>query len=240
VVGEEHYNTARGVQGVAGYRTADIIAILGMDELSARINRSCTAPAKKSANFLSQPFNCAKVLHRPGGREPQEHRAQEASSRRYDSLPEQAFYMVGGIEKRSPRRKRCNKGKSWPKPHSPSCGHRQRRGRDFLRRREDVFAPGDRGELGLRAACAALTLLKAARCGCSPGRRGTGFLCRRRCARGAAAQDHGAADTALRAKDLDESPALAAKQRAEEALKDNTDKISQARRWPNSRARRRS
>ena len=103
VVGEEHYNTARGVQAVLQrYKELqDIIAILGMDELSEDDKRT-VARARKIQRFLSQPFNVAKVFTGQDGKI-----VSLAETIRgfkgiiagdYDHLPEQAFYMVGSID----------------------------------------------------------------------------------------------------------------------------------------------
>ncbi|MEO8306984.1 MAG: F0F1 ATP synthase subunit beta [Pseudomonadota bacterium] len=103
VIGEEHYNVARGVQAVLQrYKELqDIIAILGMDELSAD-DKSTVFRARKIERFLSQPLNVAKVFTGQDGKI-----VPLADTIRgfkgiingdYDHLPEQAFYMVGGIE----------------------------------------------------------------------------------------------------------------------------------------------
>jgi F-type H+-transporting ATPase subunit beta len=103
VIGEEHYNTARGVQAVLQrYKELqDIIAILGMDELSEEDKRTVSR-ARKIQRFLSQPFNVAKVFT---GQEGKIVPLKETIAGfkgilagDYDHLPEQAFYMVGNIE----------------------------------------------------------------------------------------------------------------------------------------------
>jgi F-type H+/Na+-transporting ATPase subunit beta len=103
VIGEEHYNVARGVQAVLQrYKELqDIIAILGMDELSEDDKRT-VARARKIQRFLSQPFNVAKVFT---GQEGKIVSLKETIrgfkgilAGDYDHLPEQAFYMVGGID----------------------------------------------------------------------------------------------------------------------------------------------
>jgi F-type H+/Na+-transporting ATPase subunit beta len=103
VIGEEHYNVARGVQAVLQrYKELqDIIAILGMDELSEE-DRRIVARARKIQRFLSQPFNVAKVFT---GQEGKIVSLKETIrgfkgilAGDYDHLPEQAFYMVGGID----------------------------------------------------------------------------------------------------------------------------------------------
>lgn len=103
IVGEEHYNTARRVQQtLQRYKELkDIIAILGMDELSEDDKRVVTR-ARKIQRFLSQPFFVAEVFTgSPGKYVPLKDTIkafQAILSGEYDELPEQAFYMVGGIE----------------------------------------------------------------------------------------------------------------------------------------------
>src|SRR6187455_2869889 len=103
VIGEEHYNVARGVQGVLQkYKELqDIIAILGMDELSQE-DRQTVFRARKIERFLSQPFNVAKVFTGQDGKiVPLKDTIlgfKGILDGEYDHLPEQAFYMVGGIE----------------------------------------------------------------------------------------------------------------------------------------------
>jgi F-type H+-transporting ATPase subunit beta len=103
VVGEEHYNTARGVQAVLQrYKELqDIIAILGMDELSED-DKLTVYRARKVQRFLSQPFNVAKVFTGQDGKiVPLKETIRGFKGiigGEYDSLPEQAFYMVGTID----------------------------------------------------------------------------------------------------------------------------------------------
>ncbi|SFU49749.1 F0F1 ATP synthase subunit beta [Halomonas korlensis] len=103
VVGEEHYNTARGVQGVLQrYKELkDIIAILGMDELSDEDKRSVYR-ARKIQRFLSQPFFVAEVFTGSPGKYVSLKETirgfQGILDGEYDELPEQAFYMVGTID----------------------------------------------------------------------------------------------------------------------------------------------
>jgi F-type H+-transporting ATPase subunit beta len=103
VVGEEHYNTARGVQAVLQrYKELqDIIAILGMDELSEE-DKLTVYRARKVRNFLSQPFNVAKVFTGQDGKivplKDTIRGFQGIINGEFDTLPEQAFYMVGGID----------------------------------------------------------------------------------------------------------------------------------------------
>ena len=103
IVGEEHYNVARDVQGVLQrYKSLqDIIAILGMDELSED-DKLAVARARKIERFLSQPFDVAKVFTGSDGKQvPLEETISSFKAvvaGEYDHLPEGAFYMVGGIE----------------------------------------------------------------------------------------------------------------------------------------------
>ncbi|MBY6003689.1 F0F1 ATP synthase subunit beta [Salipiger bermudensis] len=103
VVGEEHYNVARDVQGILQrYKSLqDIIAILGMDELSEE-DKLTVARARKIQRFLSQPFDVAKVFTGSDGVQvPLEDTISSFKAvvaGEYDHLPEAAFYMVGGID----------------------------------------------------------------------------------------------------------------------------------------------
>ena len=102
VVGQEHYDVARSVQGVLQrYKSLqDIIAILGMDELSEE-DKLTVARARKIQRFLSQPFDVAKVFTGSDGVQvPLEETIKSFKAvvaGEYDHLPEAAFYMVGGI-----------------------------------------------------------------------------------------------------------------------------------------------
>ncbi len=103
VVGEDHYNTTRAVQGtLQRYKELrDIIAILGMDELSPE-DKLAVARARKIQRFLSQPFHVAEVFTGTSGK----YVPLAETIRGFkmivngecDHLPEQAFYMVGGID----------------------------------------------------------------------------------------------------------------------------------------------
>ncbi len=103
VVGEEHYQVARGVQKVLQrYKELqDIIAILGMEELSDE-DKLIVARARKLQRFLSQPFHVAEQFTgRPGRYVKLEDTIKGFKGileGKYDDLPEQAFYMVGTIE----------------------------------------------------------------------------------------------------------------------------------------------
>ncbi|NMG47711.1 F0F1 ATP synthase subunit beta [Azoarcus communis] len=103
VVGEEHYNVARAVQQtLQKYKELrDIIAILGMDELSPE-DKLSVARARKIQRFLSQPFHVAEVFTGSPGKYVSLKDTiagfKAIVSGEYDHLPEQAFYMVGNIE----------------------------------------------------------------------------------------------------------------------------------------------
>ena len=100
---EEHYNVARAVQRVLQrYKDLqDIIAILGMDELSED-DKVTVARARKLQRFLSQPFHVAEQFTGTPGRyvrrEDTVRGFKEILDGKHDALPEQAFYMVGTIE----------------------------------------------------------------------------------------------------------------------------------------------
>ena len=103
VVGQEHYDTARKVQEtLQKYKSLqDIIAILGMDELSED-DRLTVSRARKLQKFLSQPFHVAEVFTGISGKFVQVEDTVKSFKAvvdgEYDHLPEAAFYMVGGIE----------------------------------------------------------------------------------------------------------------------------------------------
>ncbi|MGG7564665.1 F0F1 ATP synthase subunit beta [Rhodovulum sp. DZ06] len=103
ILGEEHYEVARSVQGILQrYKSLqDIIAILGMDELSEE-DKLTVARARKIQRFLSQPFDVAKVFTGSDGVQvPLEDTIKSFKAvvnGEYDHLPEAAFYMVGGID----------------------------------------------------------------------------------------------------------------------------------------------
>ena len=103
VVGEEHYEVARGVQQILQrYKELqDIIAILGMDELSEE-DKVVVNRARRVRNFLSQPFHVAEVFSGIKGnytsREDTVRSFKELLAGKYDDLPEQAFMFVGTIE----------------------------------------------------------------------------------------------------------------------------------------------
>jgi F-type H+-transporting ATPase subunit beta len=103
IIGDEHYNVARAVQGtLQRYKELkDIIAILGMDELSEE-DKLAVNRARKLQRFLSQPFFVAEVFTGSPGKYVSLKDTitgfKAIVDGEYDSLPEQAFYMVGGID----------------------------------------------------------------------------------------------------------------------------------------------
>jgi len=103
IIGEEHYQVARDVQGILQRYKAlqDIIAILGMDELSEE-DKLVVARARKVERFLSQPFDVATVFTgSPGVQVALEDTIKGFKglvAGDYDHLPEAAFYMVGNME----------------------------------------------------------------------------------------------------------------------------------------------
>ena len=103
VIGEEHYNVARSVQEILQrYKDLqDIIAILGIDELSEE-DKIVVTRARKIQRFLSQPFSVAEQFTgTPGEYVPVADTIRsfkELVDGKHDELPEQAFYMVGAIE----------------------------------------------------------------------------------------------------------------------------------------------
>jgi F-type H+/Na+-transporting ATPase subunit beta len=107
VVGQEHYDVARGVQQVLQrYKgLQDIIAILGMDELSPE-DRTTVLRARKVQRFLSQPFSVAQVFTGREGRQVPVAETvrgfKEILDGRYDDVPEGDFYMKGGIDEVDP------------------------------------------------------------------------------------------------------------------------------------------
>ncbi|CRZ19771.1 F0F1 ATP synthase subunit beta [Kingella kingae] len=113
VLGQEHYDVARGVQAtLQKYKELrDIIAILGMDELSDE-DKLTVMRARKIQRFLSQPFHVAEVFTGSPGKYVSLRDTiagfKAILSGEYDHLPEQAFYMVGGIEEAVEKAKTLN------------------------------------------------------------------------------------------------------------------------------------
>jgi len=114
LVGDEHYNTARGVQAVLQrYKDLqDIIAILGTEELSDE-DKQTVARARRIQRFLSQPMFVAEVFTGKQGRyvpvKDTVRGFKEILEGKWDHLPEQAFYMVGAIEEATEQAERMEK-----------------------------------------------------------------------------------------------------------------------------------
>lgn len=114
-VGERHYRVATGVQRILQrYKELqDIIAILGMDELTEE-DKVIVGRARRIQRFLSQPFHVAEQFTGTPGRYVKIEETIESFERvvagEFDHLPEQAFYMVGGIEQAIERAKQLEKG----------------------------------------------------------------------------------------------------------------------------------
>jgi len=117
IIGEEHYTTARAVQGILQrYKELqDIIAILGMDELSEE-DRTIVARARKIQRFLSQPFHVAEQFTgSPGKYVPINETIagfKELISGHVDHLPEQAFYMVGNLDEAVQKAEAMQRGRA--------------------------------------------------------------------------------------------------------------------------------
>jgi F-type H+-transporting ATPase subunit beta len=115
ILGEEHYAVARSVQRILQrYKELqDIIAILGMDELSDE-DKLIVARARKIQRFLSQPFFVAKQFTGMDGKfvpiEDTVRGFKEILDGKHDDLPEQAFYMVGGIDEAIAKAKKLAEG----------------------------------------------------------------------------------------------------------------------------------
>ncbi|AHK80503.1 ATP synthase F0F1 subunit beta [Ectothiorhodospira haloalkaliphila] len=114
IIGQEHYDTARAVQNtLQRYKELkDIIAILGMDELSEE-DKQVVSRARKIQRFLSQPFFVAEVFTGSPGKyvslKDTINGFQAIVDGEYDHLPEQAFYMVGSIEEAVEKAEKLNK-----------------------------------------------------------------------------------------------------------------------------------
>ena len=123
VVGDDHYNTARGVQAVLQrYKELqDIIAILGMDEL-AEDDKLIVTRARKIQRFLSQPFHVAEVFTGAKGKyvplKDTIRGFKGILAGEYDELPEQAFYMVGAIEEAIEQAKKLGASEKSAEPAS--------------------------------------------------------------------------------------------------------------------------
>jgi len=113
VIGDEHYQVARGVQQILQkYKDLqDIIAILGMDELSEE-DKLIVERARKVEKFLSQPFHVAEVFTGSPGRyvtlEDTIKGFKGLLNGEYDHLPEAAFYMVGNMDEAIAKAEKMN------------------------------------------------------------------------------------------------------------------------------------
>ena len=156
VVGEEHYNTTRAVQAtLQRYKELrDIIAILGMDELSPE-DKLAVSRARKIQRFLSQPFHVAEVFTgTPGKYVPLKETIRGFKmivNGECDALPEQAFYMVGTIDEAFEKAKKIQT-EGAADGHQPHTIHV-----DVVSAEESIFSgeakfvalPGEAGELGI-------------------------------------------------------------------------------------------
>ena len=115
IIGEDHYNTAQRVKQVLQrYKDLqDIIAILGIDELSEE-DKLTVSRARKIQRFLSQPFHVAEQFTGNPGKyvelKDTIRAFKEIVEGKHDDLPEQAFYMVGGIEEAVEKAKKLAAG----------------------------------------------------------------------------------------------------------------------------------
>jgi F-type H+-transporting ATPase subunit beta len=117
IIGEEHYDTARAVQGVLQrYKELqDIIAILGMDELSEE-DRIIVSRARKMQRFLSQPFHVAEQFTGTPGKYVSIGDTiagfKELIAGQVDHIPEQAFYMVGNLDEAMEKAQQMQRGRA--------------------------------------------------------------------------------------------------------------------------------
>jgi F-type H+-transporting ATPase subunit beta len=117
IIGEEHYDTARAAQGVLQrYRELqDIIAILGMDELSEE-DRTIVSRARKIQRFLSQPFHVAEQFTGTPGKYVSINDTiagfKELIAGNVDHIPEQAFYMVGNLDEAMEKAQQMQRGRA--------------------------------------------------------------------------------------------------------------------------------
>jgi hypothetical protein len=224
VVGEEHYNTTRAVQAVLQrYKELrDIIAILGMDELSPE-DKLAVGRARKIQRFLSQPFHVAEVFTGSPGK----YVTLKDTIKGFnmivngecDSLPEQAFYMVGTIEEAFEKAKTLH---SYPWPRPPRR-HRQRRAADLLGEATWSSRRARRRARHPARAHAAAHPHQAGHVRIQPRRRRGGVIY----VSGGMMEVQPdrvtvLADTSVRAHDLDEAKAMEAERLAKEALANRT------------------
>ena len=174
---EEHYQTARSVQAVLQrYKELqDIIAILGMDELSED-DKLIVQRARKIQRFLSQPFTVAETFTGTPGKYVSLNDTvsgfKAIVSGDYDHLPEQAFYMIGTIDEAEERARACNSVRR--------CRHGHHSSRDRQRRRRDLLRGGPDGVCPRRAGGGRNRAAPRAAADASEARRGPGSVARRR------------------------------------------------------------
>ena len=152
VIGEEHYDTTRAVQAtLQRYKELrDIIAILGMDELSPE-DKLAVARARKIQRFLSQPFNVAAELHRHAGQvrvaQGHDQGLQDDRERRVRRAA-RAGVLHGRRDRGSVREGEDAASKPWRQPPSTSTSSAPRRA-STRARRSSSCCPGEAGELGI-------------------------------------------------------------------------------------------
>ena len=172
VIGEEHYQVARRVQEILQQYKAlkDIIAILGMDELSEE-DKLTVARARKIQRFLSQPFHVAEQFtNMPGifvAWKTPSARSRRSCDGEYDHLPEAAFYNVGTIEDAVKKAETAGGGslRMADKLHFSLVSPEREL---FSGRVDQVDAPGSEGDFGVLAGHAPfMTALKEGRSRCT-------------------------------------------------------------------------
>ncbi len=242
VVGEEHYKTARAVQGtLQRYKELrDIIAILGMDELAPE-DKLAVARARKIQRFLSQPFHVAEVFTGSPGKYVSLAETirgfKMITSGECDHLPEQAFYMVGTIDEAFEKAKKTAglTGRSLVVTQRTASGMANTLHVDVVSAEESIFSgearfvalPGEAGELGIYPRHTPLiTRIRpgSVRIEMADGSEEFVFV-----AGGILEVQPGGvtvlSDTAIRGKDLDDEKANQAKAAAEEALKNAKSEV---------------
>jgi ATP synthase F1 beta subunit len=150
IIGLEHYNTARKVQEILQeYKSLqDIIAILGMDELSEQ-DKQTVARARRLQRFLSQPFTVAEVFTGKKGRfvdlETNIRGFRQIIAGEFDHLPENAFYMVGAIDEVNEKAKEMAAAMDTTQTAESGVGAK-RRDLDFVLELKEFLTEMDEGE----------------------------------------------------------------------------------------------
>jgi len=145
IIGQEHYDTARGVQKLLqDYKNLqDIIAILGMDELSED-DKQTVYRARKVQRFLSQPFQVAEVFTGMEGKFVKLNETiaafKDILNGKYDNLPEMAFYMQGTIEDVIARSKKISEETAAHKAQTSSTNTEVKQDEAFLHKQFDLGA----------------------------------------------------------------------------------------------------